>query len=100
MIYKYLNKLYGSVIKIDIDKPYLPFYTKNGLKYLSRFYSIQKLIIKKSPSKKGFHVIVCLKEKLPSPQILNWQFACGSDKFRERFNLLRLSKGNKMENTW
>ena len=95
--FKKFNELFGTVLKIDIDKTKIDFFTFKGIQLLSRHFHLKKLIIKKSPSKKGWHIILCLKEEMTDSEIIAWQFAIGSDKFRERYNLLRHTTGNSMK---
>jgi len=97
MNYKHLHDFYGTIIKIDIDSKHIPFFTFKGIQLLSRYFKLQKIIIKKSPSKKGWHIILCIENKMSDSEIIAWQFACGSDKYRERFNLLRHINGNSMK---
>jgi hypothetical protein len=97
MIYSHLYDFYGTVLKLDIDTNYIPFFTFKGIQYLSRYYHLQKFILKKSPSKKHYHIILGIKERMTDSEIIAWQFALGSDKYRERFNLLRHINGNRMK---
>jgi len=88
--------LSNTIIKVDIDKKNLPNYTLEGLEYLSKYYSIQKLIIRKSQNN-NYHIIIGLKEKLTDLEIIVIQFCLGSDKRRERLNYIRHLNGGKME---
>jgi hypothetical protein len=97
MLYKHLNDKYGTVLKMDIDTNYIPFFAVKGLQFVSRIYTLQHLIIKRSPSKKHYHIIACIKEKLSDSEIIAWQLICGSDKYRERHNLIRHANQNSME---
>ena len=97
MRFKEMNKQFGTVLKVDIDRKNISWFTIKSLQYLSRHLTMQRLIIKRSPSRKGWHIIIGLKEKLNDYQIIVWQFALNSDKKRERYNLLRVLNGNPMK---
>jgi hypothetical protein len=97
MKYAHLHYLYGTVLKIDIDHKKLSWFTFKGIQLLSRYFHLRYLLIKKSPSKKGWHIIIGLKEKMTDSEIIAWQFAIDSDRKRERYNLLRHTFGNSMK---
>jgi len=97
MNYKYLNDIYGTVLKVDIDRKKITWFTIKSMQFISRNFTLKKFIIKKSPSKKGWHIIICIKEEMTDSEIIAWQFALNSDKKRERYNLLRHTHGNKMK---
>lgn len=96
MLYNVNYDKFGTLIKIDIDKPKISLFTMVSLKYISQHYTIKKLTIATSPSKRGYHLVICLKEVLPDTEIIALQFMCGSDRKRERFNMLRYMKGLSM----
>ena len=97
MQFKNLNDQFGTVLKIDIDRINISFFTVKSIQLLARNFTLKKLIIKTSPSRKGHHIVLCLKEEMTDSEIIAWQFAIGSDKKRERYNLLRHTHGNKMK---
>lgn len=91
----------GGPLKIDIDidlpRKWLELYIKSRIALLKSIgYTVDKIIYKKSSSKKGYHFWIHLKEDVKDDNELNMlQFLCGDDPVRVKINMIRIKTGHR-----
>lgn len=82
------------VLLLDIDEPLLLSRVMESLPFAVAKLAlhVEHIQIVTSPSGRGFHVIVTMREFLKPAMIVALQIICGSDWRREVFNLVRVRR--------
>lgn len=85
-----------QILRIDIDKPidewgWLPDYKKAVKAVLNTFnLKAEKIIVRKSPSRKGLHIWIHLNKPVTDMERVKLQFLCLDDAGRTWINRLRV----------
>lgn len=94
---KHLMKYYHGNIKIDIDKKKIPKVFYERFEELRNHYPISNRAYTKSPSSKGWHIVIQLDFPIFVAEAILIQIFLCSDIKREFMNFMRVLNGASLE---